>query len=126
MNIREINILGSIINDVWGKSNDDAGGSFKVTCNLAGENKIKITCMVVVNLLNRQDMKNESNKAFQQLDKACNEHLKEIKKQFKATAGRVLKTKELGHDQSVELINMSAYSQKGTALVRCFYNFEVT
>ena len=64
-------------------------------------------------------------KAYDQLNKACNEYLKEVKQQFKMSASRALKTKEMGHDSSVELINMSAYSQKGTALVRCVYNFEI-
>jgi len=34
--------------------------------------------------------------------------------------------KKLGVDESVELINMSAYSPKGTALVRNVYSFEIS
>ena len=125
MNFEEYNILGSIIDNTWGKSNYDNPESFKIICKIVEENKLSCTCMTVVNLLNRSDMQKEADKAYSQLDKACNENLKEIKKQFKSSAGRALKTKELGHDKSVELISMSGYSPKGTALVRCVYNFEV-
>ena len=59
-------------------------------------------------------------------DKACNVCLKDIKKEFKSAAGRALKTKETGKDHSVELMNMSSYSPKGTALVRNIYTFEVS
>ena len=125
MNIEEINILGNILNDGWGKSMEDNTGSFKVLARITGEEKMCITCMIVVNLLNRQDMQKEASKAYDQCKKACNEKLKQIKKDFKEKAGRTLKTKEKGHDESVELINMSSYSPKGTALIRGIYHFEV-
>ena len=125
MNFEEYNVLGTIINDGWGQSTEDPGGSFKVIAKITAEKRMCITCMIVVNLLNRNDMQKECKKAYEQCQKACNEKLKQIKKDFKEMAGRALKTKELGHDESVELINMSAYSPKGTALCRGVYNFEV-
>ena len=126
MNFEEINIIGNIIDDTFGKSNDNAGGAFKIVGKITGENRLSVTCMIVVNLLNKEEMQKEANKAYDQLSKACNEYLKMIKKDFKSFAGRTLKSKELGHDKNVELISMSSYSPKGTALVRCVYNFEVT
>ena len=125
MNFEEYNILGNIINDTWGISTDESSGSFKVIPKIMSDERMSITCMVIVNLLNRGDMKEESDKAYDQCRQACNSRLKDIKKEFKKMAGRALKTKDMGHDESVELINMSSYSQKGTALVRCVYNFEV-
>mgnify|MGYP003127814530 CR=1 FL=1 len=125
MNFEDINILGNVLNDTWGSSNDDAGGSFKVVGKITGENKMTITCFVVVNLLNREEMQKEVDKAYDQLDKAANQYLKEVKSEFKSLSGRALKTKDTGHQPSAELINMSAYSQKGTALVRCIYSFDI-
>jgi len=125
VNFEEYNVLGSIVEDVYGTArSEESSGSFKIVSKIVGEERLRITCMVVVNLLNRSEMQRETSKAEDQLAKACNEYLKEVKKQFKAKAGRTLKTKELGHDLSVELINMSSYSPKGTALIRCVYNFE--
>jgi hypothetical protein len=125
VNFDEYNILGNVLNDGWGRSNEEAAGAFKIIGKITGENKMSITCMIVVNLLNRQEMQKECSKAYEQCKKACNEKLKAIKKEFKELSGRTLKTKELGHDESSELINMSSYSPKGTALIRCVYNFEV-
>jgi xylose isomerase len=125
VNNEEINILGNIINDGWGRSSEEAAGAFKVISKITSIDSMSITCMIVVNLLNRQEMQKECSKAYEQCKKACNETLKQIKKDFKAMSGRNLKSKEKGHDESVELISMSSYSPKGTALVRCIYNFEV-
>ena len=125
MNFEEYNTLGSIVEDMFGSAVSESNGSFKIVSKIVSENRLRITCIQVVNLLTRSDMKKESDKAYEQCAKACNEHLKLIKKEFKSKAGRALKTKKLGSDESVELINMSGYSEKGTALCRCVYNFEI-
>ena len=125
MNFQDYNALGQVINDGWGQTSEKEPGTFKIIARITGENKMCITCMVVVNLLNRQEMQKECDKAYQQCKKAADAALKEIKKDFKTIAGRALKTKQAGNDESVELINMSAYSPKGTALVRCVYHFNV-
>ena len=125
MNMEEYRILGSIIDPTY-KDAYDSIGAFKIIPKLIGENKMQITCMTIVNLLNRSEMQQEASKAEAQLAKACNVCLKEIKKEFKSSAGRALKTKEKGSDLSFELINMSSYSPKGTALVRNIFTFEVS
>ena len=128
MNFEELNILGAILDDTYtdatsGRSNN---GSFKIISKLNGDAGMTITCMVVVNLLNRSEMRREASKAEDQLAKACNEKLKQIKKDFKLQCGRALKTKQGSMDPTVELINMSSFSPKGTALVRNVFSFEVS
>ena len=81
MNFEEYNVLGTIINDGWGQSTEDPGGSFKVIAKITAEKRMCITCMIVVNLLNRNDMQKECKKAYEQCQKACNEKLKQIKKE---------------------------------------------
>ena len=125
MEFSEVNILASVVDDTF-QNNYDGIGSFRCSGKMLGDSGIKITCMVVVNLLNRSEMQKEADKARDQLNKACNEYMKKIKKDFKAASGRALKTKKGGVDESVELINMSAYSPKGTALIRSVYTFEVS
>ena len=125
MNIEETNILANIIDPTY-KDSYDSIGSFKVLPKIVSDGRMEITCMVVVNLLNRQEMQKASSDAKSSLNKACNSCLSDIKKEFKSAAGRALKTKKLGVDESVELINMSAYSPKGTALVRNVYSFEIS
>lgn len=126
MNFEEINILSKVIDPTY-KDSYDTIGSFKVLPKIIAEDRMEITCMVVVNLLNRSEMQKASADAKSSLDKACNSCLKEIKKEFKDLAGRALKAKQGGDgNYSVELINMSAYSPKGTALVRAVYSFEIS
>lgn len=125
MNFEEYNALGRIVADGWGESKDETAGAFKIIAKIVSEDRLRITCMIVVNLLNRHEMQSSCKDAYEQCQKACNEKLKQIKKDFKKETGSTLKTKELGHDESVELMGMSGYSSKGTALVRGVYNFEV-
>ena len=124
MNIEEINILGNIIDPTY-KDAYDSIGSFKILPKIVSEDRMEITSMVIVNLLNRSEMQKASSDAKSSLDKACNGCLRDIKKEFKSAAGRALKTKKIGCDETIELINMSAYSPKGTALVRNIYSFEI-
>jgi len=124
MNFEETNILANIIDPTY-KDAYDSIGSFKVLPKIVSEGRMEITCMVIVNLLNRSEMQKSAADAKSNLDKACNSRLAEIKKEFKKAAGRALTTKKIGVDESVELINMSAYSPKGTALVRNVYSFEI-
>ena len=125
MNFEEIHILSSIIDPTY-KDSYDSIGSFKILPKIVSEDRLEITCMVVVNLLNRSEMQKASSDAKSSLDKACNSCLRDIKKEFKSGAGRPLKTKKMGDpNSSVELINMSSYSPKGTALVRSVYSFEI-
>ena len=125
MNAEEINILGNIVDPTYRQSYDSIG-SFKVLPKITSEGSLQVTCMVIVNLLNRSEMHKASEDAKSSLQKACNGCMKDIKKEFKSAAGRALKTKKAGEDISVELINMSGYSPKGTALVRAVYNFEIS
>ena len=124
MNSEELLALASIVEPTY-KESYDGIGSFKVLPKVVNDSRMEITCMVIVNLLNRQEMHKASSDAKSSLDKACNECLKGIKKEFKTATVKSLKTKKINVDSSVELINMSAYSPKGTALVRNVYSFEL-
>tara|TARA_R110000868_G_scaffold274579_2_gene534046 strand:- start:935 stop:1321 length:387 start_codon:yes stop_codon:yes gene_type:complete len=128
MNFNELSVLGSILDDTYTDATEgrESNGSFKIIARLDGDSGMKITCMIVVNLLNRSEMRSEAAKAEDQLAQACNAKLKQVKKEFKDQCGRALKTKQGGMDHSVELMNMSAYSPKGTALVRNVYSFEIS
>lgn len=126
MNFNEYNILGTIINDTFGQTYESVPGTFKTVARIMSEDKLKITSMSVVNLLNREHMHKASKDAEDTLLKATNEFLKKIKADFKKAAGRALKVKKVDHDLSVELLTMSGYSGKGTALIRCVCDFTIS
>ena len=79
MNFEEINILGGIIDPTY-KDMYDSIGAFKIIPKMTSDSTMEITCMTIVNLLNRSEMQQEAKKAEDQLNKACNSCLKDIKK----------------------------------------------
>jgi hypothetical protein len=126
MNLHDYNNLSRVIDDTYGQSSSESAGAMKCFAKITGEDRMTMTCMIVVNLLNRSEMQKSKKDAESSLNSLANDCLKNIKKDFKDLAGRALKTKKVSSDTSVELISMSSYSPKGTALVRQVHVFEIS
>ena len=126
MNLEEINILSTIVEDVYGTTFESYAGSLKCVTKITGPDRMSITCMVVVNLGNRNQMQQAARDNENSLKKICKDRIKNIKKDFKDKAGRALKTKEVSSDTNVELMNYHAYSEKGTCLIRQIHVFEIS
>lgn len=126
MNLKEINILSTIVEDLYGDSYEPYAGSVKCITKITGDGKMQMTCMMIVNLGKRSEMQSAARDAETSLKKICKDCVASIKKSFKNRAGRALKTKEVSSDVSVELMNYHAYSDKGTALVRQVHVFEIS
>ena len=126
MNLNEINILSTVIEDLYGAAFQSYTGSIKCVMKISSENKLMMTCMMVTNLGDRSQMQNAARESEKDLKKVGKDCLDNVKKLFKEKAGRTLKTKEASSDTSVELINYHAYSEKGTALVRQVHFFEIS
>jgi hypothetical protein len=127
MNFEETNILGAVVEDLYGDVYDSKNtGSIKCITKITGPEEMRMTCMMVVNLGNRNEMQKAAKDAENSLSKICKDCVSNIKKAFKERAGRALKIKEKHHDSSVELMNYHAYSDKGTALVRQVHVFEIS
>ena len=128
----EVNCLGQAIERSWGKSSYDGsprpGGNnlpYSATAALEG-NVMTIKCVVVINLLQNADMRDQVKRYDNELKNLCNEFLKSSKAEFKELAGRSLKTKQLDENDSIEMISMSAFSPKRTAYYRKNFLFEVS
>ena len=126
MNFTEINILSTVIEDTYGTAFESYTGGTKCIMKISGEDQLKMTCMMIVNLGNRAEMQRAAEEHKQALKKVGKECLKKVKKMFKEKAGRTLKTKEVHEDTSVELTNYHAYSNKGTCLIRQIHVFEIS
>ena len=128
----EINCLGQAIERTWGRSSYTGGPSpsgsalpYGVTASLLG-NIMTIKCVVVINLLQNAEMRDQVKRYDNELQNLCNEFLKSTKVEFKELNGRALKTKQMGDNESLEMIAMSAYSPKRTAYYRKNFQFEVS
>lgn len=118
MNLQEINILSTIVEDLYGAAFQSYTGSIKCIMKISSENKLTMTCMMIVNLGDRFAMQQAAKESEKDLKKIAKDCLDNVKKMFKEKSGRTLKTKEISSDSSVELMNYHSYSEKGTALVR--------
>jgi len=126
MNLEEVNILSTIIEDLYGSAYKPYAGSVKCIMKISSENKLSLTCMMIVNMGNRNEMQQAAKDSEESLKKIAKDCIKNVKKSFKDKAGRALKSKEVSSDTSVELMNYHAYSEKGTCLVRQLHVFEIS
>lgn len=126
MNFEETNILSTVVEDLYGAAFQSYTGSIKCVMKITGENRLTMTCMMVTNLGDRNQMQQAAKESENDLKKVGKDCMKNVKKLFKEKSGRVLKTKEVSSDSSVELMNYHAYSDKGTALVRQVHVFEIS
>jgi len=118
MNLQEINTLSTIVEDLYGSAFQSYTGSIKCIMKISSENKLTMTCMMIVNLGDRFAMQQAARESEKDLKKISKDCLEKVKKMFKEKSGRALKTKEISSDSSVELMNYHSYSEKGTALIR--------
>ena len=126
MNLEEINILSTVVEDLYGNAYESYAGSVKCIMKITGEDRLSMTTMMVVNLGNRSAMQQAVKENEQSLKKISRDCLKRVKKDFKDRVGRALKSKEVSSDSSVELMNYHAYSEKGTCLIRQVHVFEIS
>lgn len=126
MNFEETNILSTVVEDLYGAAFQSYTGSIKCVMKITGEDKLTMTCMMITNLGDRNQMQQAAKESENDLKKVGKDCMQNVKKLFKEKAGRALKAKEVSSDTSVELMNYHAYSDKGTALVRQVHVFEIS
>ena len=128
LDMKDYNILGSVINTTYGKSSQSPKHAvFNVSASISGD-ILTLTCLTVVNLADITMMDNEVKKCERECNQVINQRVSQIKKDFKAEAKRALKLKKIkgADDTSTELVGYySPYSPKRTAYIRRKIDFEV-
>ena len=149
LNFEEVNILGNIINDTWGKPSTQTGyssaerggnpayggyaGGGTGTANtvatkstLQGE-MLVVTSLAVINLANLHTQHQEIAKVENELNQHIKAYIAEVKKTFKKKehAGRELKCTQVKDSErnSVEMLNH--YQENRRAIVRRSITFKV-
>ena len=152
LSFEEVNILGNIINDTFGKSStgydedqfDSSLGGFTkfkiggheqgshdtivVKCSLEGE-LLNITAVGIYNLGPHSHQHQVINNAENELNQHVNKKLKDIKAQFKKkeNAGRALKTKEINKsDRTLEVQDLNHYAENRPSYIYRRAYFEVS
>jgi len=123
---QEIHVLGQILNTTFGKSSTLSPVQ-SVKCHLYGAdpNKMCVDYTSVVTFASEASMR-EQKKVFEnESTQATNSKMKDVKKDFKETAGRTLKAKMVNTEDSIEVINASPHSPRKTAYYRRKTLFEI-
>ena len=117
LNVQEINALGQILNTTWGASSTTASPTCSIKCVMQGD-VIVLTYTTITNIvmgLNPRDqVREQERESIEKLKK----YVKDVEKAFKESTGKKLKMKELGSDESVEMISMNPHNPKRTAYYR--------
>jgi hypothetical protein len=123
MNIDEVNKLGNILNTSFGKSSSPRG-DFSIKCDLAGET-LTLKYTTIVHFAAEKDLRDQVSRQTDESQKRLSEQLKNIKKEFKESTGRTLKTSEISTKDNIELIHATASSPRKVAYYRMNKTFQV-
>jgi hypothetical protein len=128
LDMKDYNILGSIINTTYGKSSQSQKHSvFNVSASVSGD-VLTLTCLTVINLVDATMMDSEIKKCERDCNQVINHRVSQIKKEFKSESKRALKLKKIkgADDTSTELAGYySPHSPVRTAYIRRKISFEV-
>lgn len=117
LSMQEINVLGQILNTTWGSSSTVASPRFSIKHTMQGD-VIVLTYTTITNIvmgINPHDQVREQERESVQILK---DYVKNVEKAFNQAAGKSLKMKEIGSDDSIEMISMSPHNPKRTAYYR--------
>lgn len=124
LDMQDINCLGQILNSTWGSSSTVASPTRSIKATMQGDVIIftyTTICNIVMGINPRDQVREQERESVEILK----QHIKEIEKSFKETAGKSLKLKEMGSDDSIEMISMSPHNPKRTAYYRRKTSFKI-
>ena len=128
LDMRDLNILGSVINTTYGNSSQSQKNSvYNVQAKMHGE-KMVITCITIINLIDSMMMDGEVKRCEKECNQVINHYVSQIKKDFKSEAKKALKIKKIKNSEntSTELAGYySPHSPVRTAFIRRSISFDI-
>ena len=124
LNTSEINILGQILNDTFGESSTKMSPSMSIKTSLAGD---ILTCnyISIVTLPKGYHDKATLERCGDESVQLTDKFMKSTRKRFKEGSGRPLKVKQLGTDDSLEMITVNPHAPRKNAYYRRTTSFRV-
>jgi len=124
LNFEEINVLGQVCNDTWGYTSTPKAPTLSIKATISGD-VLTVTYITIVTLASDRNMRDQCQRYEEESVKMTNDYMKNIKKEFKGSAGRALKVKTLNSDDNIQVITTSPYTIKKNAYYRRATNFKV-
>jgi hypothetical protein len=119
--VQEISALGNALNVTFGKSSD----TLKVTHSFQGD-RLDLKISQIVHFSSEQSLRDQVRNLADISNDIFTDALKKVKGDFKESAGRALKVKELTRDDDVELISATSNSPRKIAYYRSFLKLEIS
>lgn len=117
--------LGNAIDNVFNYSSGQ-DSSRKTVAKLINGKEMSITFMTIVNVARESDLQVQVGSINKESSHYITARLNSIKKEFKSSAGRPLKTKKTSESDSFEVITTSPFSHFKTYKVCYTKTFEVS
>ena len=124
LNFQEINVLGQIFNDTFGYSSTTNIPTMSIKASLSGD-VLTVSYTTIVTLVSDRNLGDQCKRYEEESVKLTDDFMKKTKKSFKDGAGRALKVKQMGTDDSIQVITTSPYTLKKNAYYRRTTNFKV-
>jgi hypothetical protein len=122
LNNEEINCLGNILNNTWGKSNNNNGRT--LTSKLK-DDVVSLTFHTVVNFASEQALREQTTVLNDESNQFLGSMVSDIKSKFKEKTGNALKLNELSDSDNIEMIQASINSPRKIALYRRTVTLEI-
>jgi len=127
LTFEEVQTLGNVLDTTWGRSSTTQAPTMSVKCVLTGEEALKITYTTVVTFASDHALSQQVPALENDAVQATNQYLGSVKKEFKAKAGRSLKSKLVSASPSIDLVSLQPHvSPKRTAYFRYVSLLKVT
>jgi hypothetical protein len=124
LNFEEVNVLGQVCNDTWGYTSTPKSPTLSIKASLSGD-ILTVSYTTIVTLVSDRNMRDQCKRYEEESVKMTDDYMKNVKKEFKTSAGRALKTKTLNSDDSIQVITTSPYTLKKNAYYRRATSFKV-
>jgi hypothetical protein len=115
--MQEVNALGQILNDTYGASSTVISPTHSIKSTLQGD-ILTFSFVTIANIVMGPDPREQLKEQSRESIVRIKARVDEVKKAFKAAAGRDLKLDEMISEDSVEIISMSPHNPKRTAYYR--------
>ncbi len=122
----EINIIGNILNQTWGKSSTNKmGASQVINGKLIGDAHLILSYTCIASIGNPFERNADLKKLEDESTSILNSALKKIKDEFKSESGRTLKTKQMDSSVDWQLLNLGQYSGRRDGRFMRVVSFEI-
>ena len=109
LNFHEMNVLGQICNDTWGKSSTTLLPTMSLKAMVLNADLFEVAYTTVCTFASDQDMRDQKKRFENEAEKLTKDLISKIKKEFKEKAERTLKLKHKETKDAVEIINIQPH-----------------